>query len=110
MKLTAYERDSLLDRNEEPAKREAHFNRLVELQPQLLTLLEQARGVKKDHDRFREHFSEYELFHENLKRQVSQMVGHLVMGPDELRTSGAYETVYEIIYAAIPACRCRGCS
>jgi hypothetical protein len=82
---------------------EAEFRRMVEHDENLLWLLEDARN----HADRKPDFCAMDAWEETFKRRVADMAGHrrAYGGPDDLRTSRAYEVLSQVILRALPACR-----
>lgn len=83
-------------------KKNLTFNRLVQLDPRLLELVQEAACVNNDAD----DFCANEIWSERFKPHLMRMVGWLADGthPD-LNSQVAYDIAYGVVYQALPDCK-----
>jgi hypothetical protein len=76
------------------------FEQLAELDPSLNVLLRRARNQSGNCANAAWYGPE------GLRKAMTRVVGHLRTqgGPEELRTSHAYDVAYRTLYAALPDC------
>jgi hypothetical protein len=80
------------------------FQALAALEPHLNELLTEARSHKGGCANARWYGQG------GLRKAMQKVVGHLRhTGPEELRTSQAYDVAYRTLYAALPDCSGCGC-
>ena len=88
-------------------KRLEAFDRLVELEPRLRLLLQEAERVVDDGGKS---FCANQIYYSRFKPQIERLVGwELTTGPAELQTCGAYNVAVDAIYHPLPNCRNCGC-
>jgi hypothetical protein len=73
---------------------------LVELEPALLALYQEAQAV----DGRDAHFCANQVWYDSFKPRLLALAGWEAREP-ALRTQEAYDLAYETIYAALPPCR-----
>ncbi len=90
---------------------EISWAKLVEHEPKLKDLYEEARSIKPEPGEvYCANFTWYSPEGRNMKKRMMKLVGIMRSGgPGILRTSEAYDLAYKKIYNALPACRGCGC-
>ena len=96
-------------------ERQQEFDRLAQLDPRIQDLQNEAASITDDGTS--ESFCANEIFYgyksgNGLKHRLSRLVGNSAdpTAPPDLKTSEAYDVVYEVIYKALPDCRNCGCA
>lgn len=84
------------------------FLRYAVLEPRLIDLLVDAAAMRADDDGYfcaNEAFFRYHNPRSSLKARITKLVGHYAdVAHPALRTSAAYDAIYDRIYAALPDC------
>ena len=83
------------------------FDRLVELEPRLKSLLQEAERVVDDGVKS---FCANRIYYSRFKPRIEQLVGwQLTEGPESLRSGNAYDAAVQVIYHKLPDCRNCSC-
>src|SRR5215472_1761839 len=85
----------------------AEFEKLCAIEPRLAALLERARAVKDDPAK--PSFCANHIWYEELKPELTRLVGWRRKDNPALGTPRAYDISYQIIYDVLPACRDCAC-
>lgn len=87
------------------------WDKLVELEPRLTSLLAEAQSIRDDKSKpvfcANSVWYGYHLHDGGLREKVIQLVGWEAQrkGVPELRTQAAYDVAYQHVYDALPPCR-----
>ena len=85
--------------------KEQRWEVLVEIEPFLEGLREQARAVA---DEGGDHFCANTVWYNELKPQLVDLVG-FEASKKQLRSMGAYDLAYDVVYNELPSCRNCAC-
>jgi hypothetical protein len=78
------------------------WERLIELEPRVAELLEEARRVK---DPGGSSFCANQTWFDQFDKRLDKLVGWYADGDPDLQTSEAYDVAFIKIYDVLPACR-----
>jgi hypothetical protein len=88
-------------------KRMEMFNRLVQLEPRLQLLLQEAESVVDDGGKS---FCANQVWYSRFKPRLRQLVGNEGdVPPGPLRSPEAYDVAVQVIYHKLPDCRTCSC-
>jgi len=82
------------------------WEEIVEIEPELVELFNEARAVRDDKER--DGFCANQVFYTQFKPRIAKLVGWGADN-DAVATPAAYESAFEMIYRLLPPCRRCGC-